>query len=517
MDLPNIFTYQALDEPSAQLTKKVRSLEDKKTFDAAVGSSSTGADLSSALMIASSVLTDAGLKKCFKRVHIYTCNDTPDGGDINRRAQAIQKVKDMEEFDIDIELFRFKRPQHEFDVTQFWDQVIRFDPADGAESYFAETLEDMKASFKAKMHKKRALGSVPFEIADGVQIGVKLYVPFRRAEPERGYWLDRKSNTKLSTMTSWIDGETGTVLEDYQMAKFHPYGGVQVEFTDEEMTTIKTFGAPGLTLMGFKDEDTVEVFHQVKASYFIYPDEHQFEGSTVAFHALSKSMTKLKKVAIARIIVRKVGAPRFVALVPQMEVLNEYGAQEQAPGMHMIFLPFADDIRSLVLDPTAIADDAKVKAASHDLIKAIQIDVEDDTFSNPYLQKHYAALQALALDEDVPDFVDDDLMPDYEGFKTKQDKLTAYKEAVKSIVPEPVAPAPKSRKRKAPAESKSPSKRAKAAADADIDFKKLAALSQLKQLTVPKLKGFLSSVGERVTGRKADLITRIEAYFQKND
>lgn len=48
-------------------------------------------------------------------------------------------------------------------------------------------------------------------------------------------------------------------------------------------------------------------------------------GSTVAFHALLQQMHTQGKYAVARFANRKASIPRFVALIPQMEILEKDG------------------------------------------------------------------------------------------------------------------------------------------------------------------------------------------------
>ena len=57
---------------------------------------------------------------------------------------------------------------------------------------------------------------------------------------------------------------------------------------------------------------------------------------------------------------------------------------------------------------------AEEKNAAKLLIKNLTIDFEPRNFENPTIQKFYSGLQALALNEDEPEPVDDLLEPDYE-------------------------------------------------------------------------------------------------------
>lgn len=51
------------------------------------------------------------------------------------------------------------------------------------------------------------------------------------------------------------------------------------------------------------------------------------------------------------------------------------------------------------------------------MVKGHRIRFSPQDFLNPVLQKHYANLQALALDRDVVEEVPDLLQPDMEGFQ----------------------------------------------------------------------------------------------------
>jgi hypothetical protein len=63
------------------------------------------------------------------------------------------------------------------------------------------------------------------------------------------------------------------------------------------------------------------------------------------------------------------------------------------------------------------------------LIKNLSIDFNSKDFTNPSIQKFYAGLQALALNEDEPDHVEDLLEPDYEGMKVLQPVVTKFRDA----------------------------------------------------------------------------------------
>lgn len=47
----------------------------------------------------------------------------------------------------------------------------------------------------------------------------------------------------------------------------------------EDMKQIKFFDKVGMKLMGFKPRNKLKVYHNIKHSYFIYPDEKRITGS----------------------------------------------------------------------------------------------------------------------------------------------------------------------------------------------------------------------------------------------
>mgnify|MGYP006282556741 CR=1 FL=1 len=94
--------------------------------------------------------------------------------------------------------------------------------------------------------------------------------------------------------------------------------------------------------------------------------------------------------------------------------------------MHMIRLPYAEDIRHPEIDawpagtPPAKADDAQI-AAAEALLSALSLEEApgawtSSSIANPTVQRHYSVLQAIALKRDVPPIeeFEDGTIPDPE-------------------------------------------------------------------------------------------------------
>lgn len=113
---------------------------------------------------------------------------------------------------------------------------------------------------------------------------------------------------------------------------------------------------PCLKLLGFKSrKENLKFQESVKHSYFLQPNEEAFSGSRRTFIALLESMIKKEVIGYAVLLARKSARPQICILIPQMEQLDRTGHQDRAAGLHVIQLPFADDIREIGITSTISA------------------------------------------------------------------------------------------------------------------------------------------------------------------
>ena len=107
--------------------------------------------------------------------------------------------------------------------------------------------------------------------------------------------------------------------------------------------------------------------------------------------------------AICRYIARQNAQPFFVALVPQAENLGENNLQVESPGFHVVFLPFAEDFRTLHFEEStkggsdwacfpmylphnniiAISANTEQIDKAKDIIKKLTFKYQPDSFENP--------------------------------------------------------------------------------------------------------------------------------------
>lgn len=147
------------------------------------------------------------------------------------------------------------------------------------------------------------------------------------------------------------DSHTGERVQPTQVTNAYqvcddPTHPAQVLLSEEEVKALRTFGCiPGIKLLGFKDRATLHFLDNIKHAYFLYPSDLEHPGSKCAFAALLQSMLAKHKYALGLYMPRENVIPAFVAILPQAEEVDEEGHQLVPPGMNMIVLPYADDIR----------------------------------------------------------------------------------------------------------------------------------------------------------------------------
>eukprot|EP00049_Salpingoeca_infusionum_P001630 m.49748 g.49748 ORF g.49748 m.49748 type:complete len:663 (+) comp11118_c0_seq2:97-2085(+) len=521
-DADTVYVLSELDLPSAEQIQNLEEIADGRfDFEGAIGSSDDYS-LKNALWTCSNLFASVRQRIETKRILLFTNNDNPHLTQDDARKQASTQARDLVDMGIDIDLLHMSKPGQSFDLKLFYKPYI-VNTEEEVEGNASQTFEQLLRRTRVKCSSKRARMTIPWTITGGFDIGVRVYNLIGTATKASYIRLDGKSNREVATKTRYYCSETSAPLLSTDMKSTYTYGGEKVVFEKAEVDAMRSFGKPGLLLMGFKPSSALRKEYNVKKSSFIYPDESIVRGSTRAFTAFLDSCLRLDKVPICRLISRTNSPPDFVALLPQAEVLDEESkVQTMPPGFHMIVLPFADDMRQIKHDKLDFEIDPEEVEAAQKLIKSMTFKAfSSDNFTNPTLQKHFAALEALALDKDAPDeVVDLTVVTDFPS------KVHKRAQAMNAKLYDPIGYNPESAtgaKRK-PASSGG-AKRAKAGAagaaagagDAGIDEAQVKALydnGQVSKLKVADLKAFLKLKKQQLQGtRKAELVAQVEQYF----
>ena len=398
-------------------------------------------------------------------------------------------------------------------------------------------LSSLISDINSKQVAKRTLFSnLPFEIGPGFKISVKGYNLLQKQAPARSCYIWLQGETAQIAVGKTEKMEAGSLVpvEKVDVKKAYKFGGTQILFSPEEQKELKTFGPPGLRIIGFKPQSMLPPWASIKKSTFIYPSEDDYVGSTRVFSALWQKLLKDEKMGIAWYIARSNATPILVAILPSQERLDEAtNAQAIPAGLWLYPLPFADDIRypptvpKPVLAPDILVDEMRKVIQQLQLPKAMY---DPSKYPNPSLQWHYRILQAIALEEELPETPEDKTMPKYPQIEKRVGEyirnwgkiLDEESRAYQKERYGRIGGASVKRDRDDDDEGPSTKKRIKAEKSSQSldgmstdELKKVIDKGTLGKHTVAELKDFLMAKGLSANGKKQDLVERVEQWAEE--
>jgi ATP-dependent DNA helicase 2 subunit 1 len=540
---PNCYLLADLDIPAASDVKALRNLvEDEDEFSKLMVPSDLPVSMANVLFCANQIFATKAANFASRRLFIVTNDDDPHAKDKAQRSAAAVRAKDLYDLGVVIELFPISKKDSEFDRTKFYNDIIYSTsptdpdaPAPVTRATKTATsgdgislLQSLISSINSKAVPRRNLFSnLPFEIGPNFKIGVNGYIFFKRQEAKRSHYvsLEGEKPQIVQLETTLITDDTGRTVDKNEVKKAYKFGGDLVIFTKEEISAIRNFGEPVLRIIGFKPMDMVPLWANVKHSTFIYPSEDDYVGSTRVFAALQQKMLKDKKAGIAWFIARKNAAPVIAAVFPGPERRNEEGDQVIPGGMWITPLPYADDIRqnpptTNVPAPEELIDKMRIIMQNLQLPKAQYL---PEKYPNPALQWHYRILQAMALEEDIPEKPIDKTLP---KLKQMQQRVGGYiqdwnaeLDAQHTIHASATRSESTLAKRPAASAQDGPNKKVKISSSAgdgisDAEMQTHFKKNSIGKLTVAVLKGWCQSKHLDTSGKKGDLVERVEGWFE---
>lgn len=371
-----------------------------------------------------------------------------------------------------------------------------------------------------------------------MNISVNGYLLLHKQQIQRScyvYLEDEDSPPQLAKneTTRTEEGSMRTVQKT-EIKKAYKFGtgGDFVYFSPQEMVKIREFDKNKcLRIIGFKPRSMLPTWAAVKKSTFIFPTEAGYVGSTRVFSALWQKLLDSKKMAIAWYIPRKNATPRIVAILPSEKPSEENSGTNYLPaGLWLYPLPFVDDMRDL----TPIKQEHVVRATDElrDQMRTIVQNLslpkgvyDPEKYPNPALQYHYKILQAMALEEELPDQKKEDhTEPKYRQinkrvgayqaeFKEKLNAETEFLRQQLEIKREAEDDADDRPKKKAKTASK---KSAAAGGTTLADIKEEVQSDTLRKKVVAELKAICTEKGLNTSGKKADLLERIEQWVESH-
>lgn len=323
--------------------------------------------------------------------------------------------------------------------------------------------------------------------------------------------LYRDNNEPVNSKTRMYHTQTGSLMLPSETKCAQVYGKKQIVMEKDEVAQTKKFFDPGLMLMGFKPMEKLKLHHHVRPALFVYPEEELITGSACTFNALLKRCIERNVFALCRYTRVRNSPPHFVALVPQQEEVDQGQIQITPPGFHAIFLPWADDIRTLDLPEFPTATDAQVDKMK-EIATKLRFKYRSDAFENPVIQQHYRNLEALALDLMAPENIEDFTMPKVEMMDKRVGGLV--EEFKELVYPAGYNPDSKASVKRKPVDSSGGAEKKPKVEVPEDELRTHVQNGTLGKLTVPVLKDACKQFGLRTTGtKKQELIDALTAQL----
>ncbi|KAF2971742.1 hypothetical protein GQX73_g1894 [Xylaria multiplex] len=399
-----------------------------------------------------------------------------------------------------------------------------------------DLLQSLISNINSRQTPKRAYFSgMPFEIGPGLTISVKGYNIIQKQAPARScyIWLEGETPQVAVGETARLAEDSARTVENFEVKKAYKFGSEYVYFTDEEQKSIKQFGGTCIRIIGFKDRSLLRFWASIKKSTYIFPSEEGYVGSTRVFTALWQKLLKSKKVGVAWHIARKNGNPQLVAIIPSRVPSDEKSGTQYIPaGLWLYPIPFIDDVRDgpetreIVRTTNALTD------RMNKVVQQLQLPggaYNPSKYPNPALQWHYKILQALALEDVVPDQPEDATVPKYRAIHKR---CGGYIQEWSRVAEDVLGQMQEQRKIKRELEQDNeedeprPAKKPRSTATKDKstgedgvsnrELRQRYDAGTLTKLTVVELRSVLSGRGLDTKGVKKDLVERLEQWVEDN-
>lgn len=400
---PHCYLLTDLDIPEADDVRALKELvEDENAEKSSIlKPTSDVVGMQSVLFCANQIFQQKASNFTSRRLFLVTNNDNPHANNKASRSQATVRAKDLYDLGVTIELFPISSSSKDFDSTLFYDDIVYsstpsdpdavvFNPVSVADSDTTtlktggtrdgiSLLQSLLSTIASKITPKRALFSaVPLEIAPGFRISVKGYLLYKHQQPARSCYIYlggevpeiAKGKRSLEVTEETVHNTVSKREADkVELRKAFSFGGEKITFTEEEAKKLRDFGEPVIRIIGFKPLRKLPLWANIKNSTFLYPSEEDYTGSTRVYSAFYQKLSKDQLFGLCWFIPRRNATPVMAAMVPTLsdEVdsnIASTSATGAPQGLHLIPLPFADDMRQNppTLHAPPVASDALTDA-----------------------------------------------------------------------------------------------------------------------------------------------------------
>lgn len=257
-----------------------------------------------------------------------------------------------------------------------------------------------------------------------------------------------------------------------------------------------------LVIHGFRPMTQFSATNLLSKTVLATPNDARVNGSGRALYNLKQSMLKKNVFAVGELLVRASATSKMVAVVPK--------AGDGVEGLHIIHIPFKEDVRAVNENDIGIAERISVDAAKRLISKSV---LHFDDFAsclpeNPYLKHFFGYLESVSLGKPLGPVEDDAKMDVQQMLESAGEEIESFS----NCLPNDEQLLTTERKRKAPPPSLKQEFKNECIGQEWLDLYENDEIATLKS---DDLKAFLKSQGERLAGKKADLVDRVKICIRK--
>ncbi|XP_001952755.1 X-ray repair cross-complementing protein 5-like [Acyrthosiphon pisum] len=355
------------------------------------------------------------IKKCSENqscstIMLITCDDQPDIGDSKKQFHLRTRIDDVIKNNIDFKLIPIGAT---FNMNLFYEGLLKnfnsiSKPINGLES-----IDDIMLDINDKLKHGRSVSKIKFFINNDFYISTALYKFYTKLKMPSKVKLDKRTNKPLTSNTQVFTLHTNELMYKSDQAKYLELANEKIIFKNEEMTILKNgIIKPGIRLLGFISKKNIMIFYHFKTSIFLRPNNEVVESSTHMFNTLLECCLEKNKCIKCSLKIRKGGKVNLVILIPQAEIMNETGTQNHPSGFHVIFLPFSGCVKKVKpMEPTRDYESLTNTQISigMKICESMPINYYPALIKNPKINAHWAMLESMALESELPDILDETL------------------------------------------------------------------------------------------------------------
>jgi non-homologous end joining protein Ku len=454
-----------------------------------------------------------------KAIWIFTNQDNPCSSEFDK-IQTITHAKDLKDAAVDIHVLPMPKKSGDFDKSLLYKDLLSqvslnadvdcFENKDGTLD-----IEDVLENFGHFARKVRKYAYVPLflpgwkqrEVDPGIMLD--LYSLVRERKRPVPITVHQEKSTATVKKSSIIDKENGAIVDKKDLHYYAEFCGGRVTLHPDDIATLKDLSrsnvAGCIALLGFRSMESLDFTLPINKNSIAFANDSSVAGSAKAFYNLKDAMERKNVYAVAELHTRAKSVSRMVALVPHRSTNG---------GLLIMQIPFKEDVTEVAKEDIGFADQEVVDAAKSLILKSElkhDGDISDMLPENPWLKHFFGYLESISLGREL-DEVQDDTKMDVDGILA-----VARKEIEDFSISLPIDPeaVKKERKRKADAVSK-PSKPDAPMEDIDEEWVEMYKNDEIQTKTAPELKTFLKSRGERVGGKKGELVDRVNRIIYDN-